>query len=132
MELILTTRIDTTPPATSAPRRTFHLTIAYDGTRYSGWQVQPGQRTSNRELERAAKKFLLRERKIKSTKFARAEGEKQNRRRVSHTRQRTNRREVVPMRGASARSRCLPDWSGRRGPQVMRAFNSRLGPTISS
>ncbi|WP_146389656.1 tRNA pseudouridine(38-40) synthase TruA [Allorhodopirellula solitaria] len=34
--------------------RTFHLTIAYDGTDYSGWQVQPGQRTIQGELEQAA------------------------------------------------------------------------------
>ena len=34
--------------------RTFHLTIAYDGTAYAGWQVQPGQRTIQGELETAA------------------------------------------------------------------------------
>lgn len=34
--------------------RTFHLTIAYDGTDYSGWQVQPGRRTIQGELEQAA------------------------------------------------------------------------------
>ncbi len=34
--------------------RTFHLTIAYDGTDYSGWQVQLGRRTIQGELEQAA------------------------------------------------------------------------------
>ncbi len=29
------------------------LTIAYDGTAYAGWQVQPGQRTIQEELEQA-------------------------------------------------------------------------------
>jgi tRNA pseudouridine38-40 synthase len=30
--------------------RTVKLTIAYDGTNYSGWQIQPGQRTIQGEL----------------------------------------------------------------------------------
>lgn len=38
--------------------RTFHLTIAYDGTDYSGWQVQPGRRTIQGELELAAATLL--------------------------------------------------------------------------
>lgn len=38
--------------------RTFHLTIAYDGTDYSGWQVQPGRRTIQGELEQAAATLL--------------------------------------------------------------------------
>lgn len=33
--------------------RTFALTVAYDGTAYSGWQVQPGRRTVQGELEKA-------------------------------------------------------------------------------
>ena len=33
--------------------RSILLTIAYDGTDYAGWQVQPGQRTIQAELERA-------------------------------------------------------------------------------
>jgi len=32
--------------------RTFHLTVAYDGTEYCGWQVQPEQRSIQSELER--------------------------------------------------------------------------------
>ena len=31
----------------------FKLTIAYDGTNYSGWQVQPGLRTVQQTLEEA-------------------------------------------------------------------------------
>ena len=34
------------------PQR-YKMTVAYDGTRYSGWQVQPGERTIQGELERA-------------------------------------------------------------------------------
>jgi tRNA pseudouridine38-40 synthase len=33
--------------------RTFKLTLAYDGTRYSGWQLQPDRRTVQGELEKA-------------------------------------------------------------------------------
>ena len=32
--------------------RTLHLTVAYDGTEYCGWQVQPEQRSIQSELER--------------------------------------------------------------------------------
>ncbi|TWT98804.1 tRNA pseudouridine(38-40) synthase TruA [Neorhodopirellula pilleata] len=35
--------------------RTFALTVAYDGTEYSGWQVQPGRKTIQDELEKAAR-----------------------------------------------------------------------------
>lgn len=33
--------------------RWFKLTLAYDGSQYAGWQVQPGQRTIQHELEEA-------------------------------------------------------------------------------
>lgn len=36
--------------------RTFCLTIAYDGTDYAGWQVQPGQPTIQGTLQQAIKK----------------------------------------------------------------------------
>ncbi|MGA1839432.1 MAG: tRNA pseudouridine(38-40) synthase TruA [bacterium] len=38
--------------------RTFRLTIKYDGTRYAGWQVQPGQKTIQGELEEALRVVL--------------------------------------------------------------------------
>ncbi|UCD55912.1 MAG: tRNA pseudouridine(38-40) synthase TruA, partial [Candidatus Omnitrophota bacterium] len=34
------------------------LTIAYDGTRYAGWQVQKNARTIQEEIEKALKKIL--------------------------------------------------------------------------
>lgn len=37
--------------------RTFKFTLAYDGTAYSGWQVQPGQRTLQGTLETALTKI---------------------------------------------------------------------------
>ena len=37
--------------------RSIALTIAYEGTGYAGWQVQPGQRTIQAELERALAKI---------------------------------------------------------------------------
>ncbi len=37
----------------AADSRTFKLTVAYDGTRYAGWQVQPKRETIQAALERA-------------------------------------------------------------------------------
>jgi tRNA pseudouridine38-40 synthase len=37
--------------------RTFKLTLAYDGTNYSGWQIQPGRVTLQETLERALAKI---------------------------------------------------------------------------
>lgn len=36
----------------------YKLTIAYDGTNYAGWQVQPGKTTIQGEVERAIKKMV--------------------------------------------------------------------------
>jgi len=44
--------------------RTFHLTVAYEGTKFSGWQVQPGRRTVQGELERVVAKFAGHELRI--------------------------------------------------------------------
>lgn len=46
----LTPIVDPTPAST---RRWFKMTLAYDGTAYSGWQVQPGRTTIQSMLERA-------------------------------------------------------------------------------
>jgi tRNA pseudouridine38-40 synthase len=46
------------PSDESLPRlRTFRLTIAYDGTHYAGWQVQPGQTTLQGTLEAALERI---------------------------------------------------------------------------
>ncbi|MGH7137893.1 MAG: tRNA pseudouridine(38-40) synthase TruA, partial [Pirellulales bacterium] len=38
--------------------RTLKLTLAYDGTTYAGWQVQPGQKTLQETLEAALNKII--------------------------------------------------------------------------
>ncbi|HEU5351882.1 MAG TPA: tRNA pseudouridine(38-40) synthase TruA [Terracidiphilus sp.] len=38
---------------TAAEAQTWRLTLAYDGTEYHGWQVQPGERTIQGELQTA-------------------------------------------------------------------------------
>lgn len=42
----------------TALTRTFRVVIAYDGTAYSGWQVQPGRETVQGRLIRAAQPLL--------------------------------------------------------------------------
>jgi tRNA pseudouridine38-40 synthase len=39
------------------PFRTWKLTVSYDGTGFSGWQVQPGKRTVQGELQRALERI---------------------------------------------------------------------------
>ncbi|MDP2983427.1 MAG: tRNA pseudouridine(38-40) synthase TruA [Candidatus Latescibacter sp.] len=40
------------------PERTLKITLEYDGARFYGWQVQPGKRTVQREVEIALGKIL--------------------------------------------------------------------------
>jgi tRNA pseudouridine38-40 synthase len=40
-------------PQSAPPLQNWKLTLAYDGTNYSGWQVQPGERTIQGELQAA-------------------------------------------------------------------------------
>jgi tRNA pseudouridine38-40 synthase len=40
------------------PERTLKMTIEYDGTHFYGWQVQPGKRTVQKEVESALEKIF--------------------------------------------------------------------------
>ena len=40
--------------------RVLRLTLAYDGTRFAGWQVQPGRRTVQGVVEAALSRILNR------------------------------------------------------------------------
>ena len=44
--------------------RTFKLTVAYDGTDYVGWQIQPNQPTIQNELQRALKRATKQDIKV--------------------------------------------------------------------
>lgn len=41
------------PDSPAVPPRVWKITLAYDGTDYRGWQVQPGERTIQGELQQA-------------------------------------------------------------------------------
>lgn len=38
-------------------KQRFKMTVAYDGTNYAGWQIQPGRKTIQGEVERAIEKL---------------------------------------------------------------------------
>ncbi|WP_404310296.1 tRNA pseudouridine(38-40) synthase TruA [Neorhodopirellula lusitana] len=47
-----------TEQSVASRTRTFALTVSYDGTQYSGWQVQPGRKTIQGELERVVRPLM--------------------------------------------------------------------------
>lgn len=47
------------PPGAPAATQRWRATVAYDGTAYSGWQVQPGHRSVQGEMERALEGLSL-------------------------------------------------------------------------
>jgi tRNA pseudouridine38-40 synthase len=46
------------PPTVEPAQQNWKLTLAYDGTDYKGWQVQPGERTIQGELQAALGRIL--------------------------------------------------------------------------
>jgi tRNA pseudouridine38-40 synthase len=57
---LLSTPIPVIEPAQAASQQiqTWKLTLAYDGSDYQGWQIQPGQRTIQGELQSALRRVV--------------------------------------------------------------------------
>lgn len=51
----------------TSPVTTFKLTVAYDGTAYSGWQAQRGRRTVQGEIERVLLRILRQETPVRAS-----------------------------------------------------------------
>lgn len=94
-------------PGTSGNLRTFKMTLAYDGTHYAGWQVQPNRETIQGMLEKAIGK-------------------------ICHERTRvtgSGRTDSGVHALAQVASFSLKSW--RASPEsLMRALNSKLPPDI--
>lgn len=115
---------DTPPSAAGWTPSTFHLTIAYDGTRYSGWQVQPGQQTVQGKLERAAK-VLLSKKKKKAMANAKQDSK------AAAFRILGSGRTDAGVHALGQAARCvLPDWRAD-ATAVLRGINSRLPEDIA-
>ncbi|WP_236621000.1 tRNA pseudouridine(38-40) synthase TruA [Rhodopirellula sallentina] len=112
---------------------TYHLTIAYDGTRYSGWQVQPGQPTVQAELENAVATLLG-----KKAKLGKNAKKDQSAIDPADAAVRTKAGRVLGSGRTDAGvhawgqvARCvLPDWRADANA-VMRGINSRLPDDIT-
>ncbi|MFG0286553.1 MAG: tRNA pseudouridine(38-40) synthase TruA [Rhodopirellula sp. JB044] len=112
---------------------TYHLTIAYDGTHYSGWQVQPGQPTVQAELERAVATLLGRKAKNDQAQIDVAD--------LTQAANPADRAKAGRVLGSGRTdagvhawgqvARCvLPDWRADASA-VLRGINSRLPDDIT-
>ncbi|MEM6364072.1 MAG: tRNA pseudouridine(38-40) synthase TruA, partial [Planctomycetota bacterium] len=97
--------------------RSFGLVIAYDGTNYAGWQVQPNQRTIQGEIEKAIAAIEL-DRPVDAQKTT-----NQNQRVLG------SGRTDAGVHAVGQIARCRLSWNADAN-SLLRAINSRLPDDI--
>lgn len=112
----------TAKAARPVPKRRFKLTVAYDGTAYAGWQVQPGETTVQNEIETALKAIVGHECKVHGS--GRTDAGVHARGQVAHVDLVTRMDAKAVMRALNARlpqdiriigsARAKPDFHARR------------------
>ena len=108
--------------------RTLKLTIAYDGTRYAGWQAQKrakGQPTVQGTLERVLKQIL--QERVRIIGSGRTDAGVHAAGQVAHTRIRSSMAAARLRRSVN----CLlpPDIAVLRAEEALRAFHARFDAT---
>ncbi len=111
--------------STALKMRTFRLTLAYDGTRFAGWQVQPGQSTVQGVLEQAVEQITGHATRVVAS--GRTDAGVHARRQVASFRSATRLTSDVLCRALNA---CTPDevfvWSVDQMPDDFHALRSAI------
>ncbi len=85
------------------PTKRFQLTIAYDGTAYAGWQVQPGDPTVQATIEKVLKEFVAEGDEVKMHGSGRTDQGVHAHGQVAHVDLRTRMDAVALLRALNAR-----------------------------